>query len=389
MVRFRLPLFFAVLALVTLGADGALRAQDSGWDQFLEDLDVFGDVRLRSESQLNRDDQLDRHRLRMRLRLGATYRVDEAVKVGARVVTGDPDDPQSPHVTLGDGFDGAQLSLDRAFVTWLPDPDGDLSVTGGKFGNPLVTNPVYGELVWDADVQPEGLLAGYSTTDAGPFERLSVTAGEFVVLEQGNARDAYTTVGQVAAVLPVADGVTATAATSYYYYTEPVPSGSLAILGDNSGNATVDRNGDKIQDGFRSDFGIWNSILAVGFDAFGTPMTVAGEYILNHRAQPDAQHGYALGLAAGSTRESGDWRVYYQWQVVEQDAVFSPVSQDDFLFGTNHRSHLLGVNHQVSDAVGLHLWTLVSARDMTFPRIPTADSGRNQWNVRFDVNIRF
>ena len=116
-------------------------------------------------------------------------------------------------------------------------------------------------------------------------------------------------------------------------------------------------------------------------------MTFAGEYIKNTRADIDADEGWALGLSLGSAAKKGDWRTYYQWQVIEQDAVFSAFAQDDFLFSTNHRSHLFGVNYQLTDKIGLHLWGLVSARDKTF-NTPTTDSDSDQWRVRLDLNVK-
>ena len=80
--------------------------------------------------------------------------------------------------------------------------------------------------------------------------------------------------------------------------------------------------------------------------------------------------------------------MYYQWQAVEQDAVFSAFAQDDFLFATNHRSHLVGANYQARENVGVHLWGLFSARDRTFPG-RTTDSDDEQWRVRLDVNVKF
>ena len=93
-------------------------------------------------------------------------------------------------------------------------------------------------------------------------------------------------------------------------------------------------------------------------------------------------------MAYGSTQNQGDWRSYYQWQVVEQDAVFSGFAQDDFLFATNHRSHILGINYQLLDNAGLHVWGLVSAPDKTFPG-PTTDSDHFQWRFRVDLNVKF
>ena len=67
-----------------------------------------------------------------------------------------------------------------------------------------------------------------------------------------------------------------------------------------------------------------------------------GEYILNLLAEGEDQQGWAIGISLGKYKKQGGWKLYYQWQVVEEDAVFSAYAQDDFLFQTNHESHVFG-----------------------------------------------
>ena len=140
--------------------------------------------------------------------------------------------------------------------------------------------------------------------------------------------------------------------------------------------------------GLVSDFGIFNTIASLTWEGWRTPLTVAGEYIWNTQARGGHDQGWALGASLGKTKKKGDWRIYYQWQVVEQEAVFSPFAQDDFLLQTNHRSHVFGSNYQLADNVGLHLWGLISARDLTSAGA-TTDSDKDQWRLRVDLTIKF
>jgi hypothetical protein len=55
---------------------------------------------------------------------------------------------------------------------------------------------VYGELVWDADAQPEGIAAGY-TLEAGGHLSINLLGAEYILLEQGNSGDATLSAGQV------------------------------------------------------------------------------------------------------------------------------------------------------------------------------------------------
>lgn len=362
--------------------------EEAPFARVLEKLAIFGDLRLRQEASFHLDDQDDRHRSRVRARLGASYPVTDEVLVGGRMVTGDRGDPNSPHVTLGSGFDGFEISLDRAFATYRPGWLEGVALTAGKFSHGFTANPVYGELVWDADVQPEGAEVSYDVRGDGWFQAGGVRVAEYVLLEQGNAKDATATAGQVTLRVNCCDPWFATAAFGYYYYTDTTPDGSRAILADNAGNATRDLDTDGLADQFVSDFGILHPLLAVEYRGFAVPVQVAAEYMHNHRARGDRDSGWAAGVAVGGAARQGDWRSYYQYQLIEQDAVFSPFAQDDFLFATNHRSHVVGAGYQLTDKVGLHLWGLISQLEHRLMG-PTTDSDRHQWRIRLDLNIKF
>ena len=357
----------------------------SRWEQVFDDLAIFGDFRFRYESSFALDDKPDRHRARLRLRLGANYQLLDDVLVGARLATGDREDPNSSHVTLGDGFDSLEFSLDRAFITYRPAWLEDAYITGGKFGHPFYANPIYSELVWDADVQPEGLATGCTIHGFGPMESVSLKAGGYLVEERSTASESFLPVGQATGQFSFFDNTSATVAVGYYWYTNVDTS---SIVRDNVGNAVADTNGDGTPDDYISNFGVLNPIIGITYSGWKMPVILSGEYILNTEAQTSDDQGWVAGVSLGAARGKGDWRFYYQYQVVEQDAVFSAFAQDDFLFSTNHRSHLFGVNYQVMDKVGLHVWGLVSQRDKTSPGSMT-DSDKHQWRVRADLNVGF
>lgn len=353
----------------------------------LERLQFYGDLRLRHESSFELDDKQDRHRQRLRLRFGVNYQLYEELLLGTRVVTGDADDPNSSHVSFGDAFDDLDLSLDRAFITYTPNKLQRTSFTAGKFNHAFYRNPVYGELVWDADVQPEGAIVASSTPELFGVGALDFKLGGYSVLEQSDGDDAFAAVAQISRRIQFGDATRATVSVAYYHYNDVSPDGSTALLDDNGGNATVDRDGDGAPDDFVSGFGVLNPILGIDYTGWKQPLALAIEFVENQRADIGEDQGWAAGASVGRSALAGDWRFYYQWQRIEQDAVFSPFAQDDFLFQTNHESHLFGVNHQFTDKIGLHLWGLVSARDKTFLGA-TSDSDADQWRIRLDLNIK-
>jgi len=180
------------------------------------------------------------------------------------------------------------------------------------------------------------------------------------------------------------DQFTGNAAIGYYSYSDL---DMADIIGMNSGNALLDFDSDGTPDAFTSEFGILNPIASLTYTGWKKTITLSTEYIHNLRANVSEDTGWALGIALGETKKRGDWKVYYQWQKIEQDAVFSLVSQDDFLATTNFSGHVTGTRYQFTDTIQLHLWALISQRDN-----PDKSAGQNrqsQWRLRSDLNIKF
>lgn len=155
----------------------AALAGKSVWESGGARLDLIGDMRLRLESDSDSTKDKDRTRERIRLRFGAGYTANENVAMGFRLSTAS-DSLQTPHQTLalddGGGRNG-DFGIDRAF---LKVSGGGFYAWGGKNGMPM-WNPA--EFVWDADIQPEGLAAGYKTKLKGVS--LGLAAGHFLLNE--------------------------------------------------------------------------------------------------------------------------------------------------------------------------------------------------------------
>ncbi len=284
-------------------------------------------------------------------------------------------------MTFGDFFDSFDVSLDRVHLTYRPRWANGAWVSVGKFGHSFKTNPVYGELVWDGDVQPEGIAAGYTLRDLKVFDRLDIVAGEYIVIEQGDLDEASAFVVQMAGAKRLADDWDVSTAIGWYRFTDLDPDDSLVVIADNRGNLVAG-------DAFRSRFSVLNPLVAVTYDGFPKPLIVSGEYLRNLRAPNSLAAGWAGGVAYGATRDAGDWRVYYQYQDIEREAVLSAVAQDDFTLATGFRGHLFGAQYQLTDKIGLHAWGMVSERmatDWSFAPLRADD----RWRFRFDLNIKF
>ena len=125
------------------------------------------------------------NRENIRLRFGLTADVSDAVKLTLRLATGDNNGPVSTNSTLGGGFAKKNIYVDRAYVDLTPTTG--VTLTGGRMPNPFVNNVlVYDDLVWDPDVNFDGIAARLDSGDRfGEKLTVRATGGAFP-LEYGN-----------------------------------------------------------------------------------------------------------------------------------------------------------------------------------------------------------
>ncbi len=100
----------------------------------------------------------DRHRTRLRARVGTDITLGDGFNAGVRIATGESNSPTSPNQTFGasgGNFSKYSLWLDRAFISYDAGPgDGEeLTFLGGRFDNPFMST----EIMWDDDLGFDGL----------------------------------------------------------------------------------------------------------------------------------------------------------------------------------------------------------------------------------------
>ncbi len=370
----------AVVGALQADAAPTAAAVAQGKPGFWDRVSPFINMRLRHEWDGRRGSE-NRDRERVRLRVGANVTLDEEWSGGFRIRTGDPGDAQSPYHDLGrsssrEMFGSWELNIDRAFLRYRP-PFLDASwITAGKFGHPFASNPIFGELVWDDDVSPEGIAAGYRFSPDADVS-VDLTVGQYLLVANNSDSEVGAFVAQAAARVKVSDQTNAMLALGWYRYSNIDDPG--AVLHD-AGNLLVGGE-------FVSDFRIVNPILSLSYTGFGVPLTLSGEYILNTGAKgaaADRDEGFAVGVSVGQTQAPGDWQAYYQWQRIQQDAVFSAFAQDDFQQVTNFRGHVFGIRHKLTERIGLRAWGLISRPERTAGG-PDEDGAR----LRFDVDAGF
>jgi hypothetical protein len=253
-------------------------------------LDVSGDFRLRYEGNYGDDDAPDWRRGVLRARLGATYAVNERLTIGGRLATGDPDDPNSSDVTLSNFADDFDVSLDAAYARLA---FADATLWGGKFQLPFTRT----DLVWDGDVNPQGVGANYA--------------------------------------LPLGGGALKFA--GLYFLVDQSVAGSNLIGPDGR---------------YVSDFDLVDVIAALTFRGRESwPLRLTTEYVRNLGARTSGDSGYSIELFAGKTAGKGDWRLGYGYSVAEVDAVLAAFSHDNTTIATNYRQHALVINYAITKDV--------------------------------------
>ena len=347
----------------------------------------FGDFRVRGEDDLRQE--FSRFRGRFRIRAGMFTRYNDRLRLEMRLVsTGDPHDPNSTHVNLSKGFDQIKVAFDRAFVRYDSKRFPGLTAWLGKFANPNTSSNIYSEVLWDADIQPEGVALAFSRALRPLSSRFRWTNGMYLLsqFKTGTRKNwLYTT--QFTLHSNAWNDIALTLSSGAYYYNKikglDVRSG---IIDYNEGNKVFAKytvvNGDSTQTlHYLSNFFILNHFILFQLPSFGRPIAFKLQNLFNVGASHDNK-GYIAGVSYGHLKDKGDWRLYYQYGWVEQEAVFTPFAQDDALAKSAVESHILGIAKNLHRKVSLHLWTLI---DRPLRGV------NHHWDtrVRIDLNVKF
>lgn len=356
----------------------------------------------------------DRQRLRIRARLGVTAKVNDQVDAGIRLATGNENDPVSTNDTLGDNFNKDGFVLDLAYLQWRPVTG--LTLWGGRMASPWFST----DLVWDPDLNFEGIAAGYSrqfTDSLGGF----LTAGVFPLQEiELSQHDKWLLGVQGGVEFRHGDDISAKVGVAYYSYENmqgklnPTVNGennSLKLTQAQKGNTVFDLNRDfaglpgdpGYVPGLASDFRELNVTAAVDF-GFWDPIhfVFMGDYVKNLAFDLDEarsltadstikkdDYGYQVGLAVGHPTVSnyGEWKSYLFYKRLGADAVYDAFTDSDFhLGGTNAKGWILGGD------LGIQKNFWLSAKWLTANQITDTLSKPGPFDVdvfQFNINGKF
>ncbi|WP_440224409.1 putative porin [Dokdonella sp. MW10] len=333
-------------------------------------LKVAGDLRVRGQGDFSDDAAPDRRSGSVRGRLGATYEVSDLVSVGARLVTGDDDDPNSTDVAISNFDDKFKVSLDLAYTRLN---FGNLQVYGGKTPLPFTRT----ELVWDGDVNPQGVSATYKLPLAGG-SAFRANGLFFLVDEQAAGPESTMLGAQVGYDTAKLGDWAFDASLAYYHYTLD------SLAGADAGDFRTNLR--KPDGSYLSDFHLGDLIVGATWTGLGEnwPLRVVADYVHNFGAATSADTGYGIDLLVGRTRHVGDWRFGYGFAVAQTDAVLAAFSHDNTAIATNYRQHMLSADVMVTDG------TTINASWAHYKPYSAVDAGNRSpgdWLDRFRLAL--
>jgi len=399
--------------------------------EWIDRLKWEGDIRLRYQADLFGDaneipeafrligqdignTQEDRHRERMRLRLGLNANVVSGVDAGIRISTGNTSDPVSTNQTLGTTGNKYSLVLDRAFLKLTPLEA--LTISGGRIPNPFFST----DLVWDDDLNFEGVAATFRPwPNAERVWRPFVTAGAFPLQEidengiDVRAKDKWLFGIQGGAEWAPSQTTRIKAGASYYDYRNiagirnPTPDDRFydktAPQSRQKGNTLFDIDADPSDSvqvwALAPDYRIANLTLVADFAQFD-PIHVTGsvdwarnvgfdEAEVRTRATQYVDYdlgadGYQVKLTVGhpTVNDFEKWQVFVGYRYLETDAVLDAFTDSDFhLGGTNAKGFFVGGSY------GLYKNTWLAARWMSADEVTGLPLSIDVFQL--DLNARF
>ena len=306
--------------------------------EWLTGLDWFGDLRLRYHYEtFSSSSMKDVSKGRFRLRFGAKKTwLEEQVEAGFRIASGSSDDPSSTNQSFDDNFGEKNVWIDRAYVKFTPKAVKGLELIGGKMGNPFVHTNV----VWDSDVNPEGVWAVYKCSlsdEIKPF----IGAGYFQTDENSSSHNGTLAAYQAGATVSINEDTNVTAAAAWYDYSNY--------------EDTFDRAGGNTVIGGRlaaEEFDVLDVTAKVSGKVFDIPASIWADWAHNTKNTLDdgTEDAYGIGVKLGRNKKKGDLSVQYKYAYIEANA--SPGAFDDSDFGhSNSRGHQVGVAYNLADFV--------------------------------------
>jgi len=373
---------FGIFVLVLAGTTRAMSNEDlsrealiekvNSHDKLLETLQRiswFGDMRLRYEmvdrandnsTANDADGHLDTDRPRIRFRFGAKAHVYKNLDMILRLTTGGDDASTSGNSTLDGTFGNEAISLNLAYASWKI-MDG-LTLQGGKVKNPFMKS----EVIWDGDVNPEGLSEIFQKTSGDTT--LQFIAGQYIVEETDRTNnidsDDVVLLAWQAQLHQKTKAGKFKFAVALYDYNHLTDQGSAITkqLGSGDGQRNSQVTGTNVNTTNMQilDFmAQWSSPLGSKHGSLFYEHAIntdADAPAGNNTIAQDLDTAWQMGFKFGdkNVKKTREWQIKTLYRVVQQNAVFYALTDSDFhQGGTNAKGIELGAKYGIRKGIQL------------------------------------
>ena len=374
MPRFRrlvIPCLIAA-ALGLLATPSHAQSSQPWWER----ISFGGDFRERLEGFFQ-DGATTRQRLRFRLRLTLSGEVNDDIRLGIRLASGDLGNPISTNQSFTDLLTRKPISIDRAFFTYNPSGARALTLGGGKFGLPLTRT----EMTWDNDVNWEGIYQQVRAS-SGPIS-YRLVAAQVPIEESSRGDDALMFAGY--GEVGVSIGAHRLQFSVADYGFREIDRMAIALDREDIGRNTnpFSRDADGNVDGFVSDFNLIDVIAQATLDTGrpNYPLQLTADWVKNTRATTGEDAGIWLTAAYGQASQPRTYRLVYTFARIEEDAVLSAFTFSDSP-GTNIRMNRVTVSYMVMPRLHLDFIGILTTKLLVEPGDPDSLLKRTQLDVR-------
>jgi hypothetical protein len=406
MKRSNLVLLFAALLILPALSQAADSPAPSSWTDKVK---FSGDIRYRHEfistQTLNADGQktriYDRNRQRLRARLGLQVTVNPVIDAHFRLGTSTfisnannpgAGDPISTNQDMSGGFSPKPLWIDRAYVDYHP--CAHFSARAGKQQIPFE----HTDLVWDGDLNVEGLTALFS--HKVHKHELFLRLGGYWAGERGpsgyakHALDQGLFEGQLGAK-GVFDKLSCGLALAYIDYGNVKGNPTLFAPNNGFGNSLMPisgRGNDSL--GYAYDFNIINVTAQAKYKFSKIEPGLILDFATNSgndKKDPAYDKKLNTSWLAGATvkfmKLPLDWDLGYNYRVQQRDAVVGAFTDSDPVGGgTNFNGHKLALGFTVLPSTRLAFTYFKNVKD---PDNKNSNKHYDYDRIQGDLEVKF
>jgi hypothetical protein len=342
-----------------------------------------GDVRFRQENVHNDgvSNNKDQDRQRIRARLGAFTEINSQVDTGIRIATGSSDDARSTNQDLNNYFDKKSIWLDLGYIDYHPDAIKNLHLVGGKMPQQWVS---MGDIIWDSDINPEGLAVTYKYPLSGSTE-LFGSAGHYTLKDNVDGEgvqfkhDLRLYAGQLGGRFALTDDLKMTLGGSLYAYDND-DSSACPTSGTATSPCALAVNGNSPGEQFK----LYEGFGQLDIGGLPMPLSLYGQIVNNNDASNDQDTAWLAGV---KTKVYG-FALDYNYRDVQRNAVVGAFTDSDFAYGyTGSRGHKLKASYELDKNFTLGATYFLANSDYTNASSNQKDSDIN--TLQLDAEAKF